>query len=98
MTSTERPDSDNRVCEFCGEDISRKSYKRHVKRKHDGEQPAAVVEDEHTITGTFLATGEQVTGRVIEMTAQDFKRGSWDYFLIETEDGDKVIVQTERAA
>jgi len=60
-----------------------------------------VVEDEEkppTVTGRFLANGETYTGRIIELTAQDFKRGSWDYYLIETDDGDKLIVQVERAA
>ncbi len=76
-----------------------------MQRKHADVVADAIVSDGtssagevDTVTGVFLANGETYTGRVIELTAQDFTRGLWDYFLIETADGDKVTVQVERSA
>lgn len=83
--------SDTRIpCEQCSETFTRRSdLRRHVGRKH---VPA------ETITGINPATGKTYTGRIVELTAQDFKRGSWDYYLIKTDQDEEIIVRVERAA
>lgn len=83
-------------CDLCTQLFTRKSdLKRHMTRKHSVAEESFSPYSEQ-LTGINVGDGKTYTGRIVEMTAQDFVRGSWDYYLIKTDHDGDVIIRVER--